>query len=64
MRNVKLFGFLATTLCHHPYRSSFFKKSFFVQKKNEQNKIHLILYIWKKKKLKTTITFEPNFKKK
>ena len=39
----------------------FQKNSFLSKKKNEQNKIHLILYIWKKKKkLKTTITFEPN----
>ena len=52
---------LPHTLCHHPYQSSFFQKIAFCPKKNEQNKIHLILYIWKKKKkLKTTITFEPN----
>jgi hypothetical protein len=42
-----------------------FSKKAFCPKKNEQSKIHLILYIWKKKKIiKTTITFEPNFKKK
>jgi len=48
MRNVKLFGFLAT-ICHHPYYwSSFFRKKAFVQK---QNKIHLILIYMEEKKL-------------
>ena len=60
MRKSKIIWFPCHhTLCHHPYQSSFFQKIAFCPKKNEQNPSHLI-YMKEEKKLKTTITFEPN----